>query len=67
MTDARRRDRYGRIAAQLADLFAKTEDPVARMATIAGVLDVDSVEPDAFDAIDGEGLERICGMIYDGI
>ena len=31
-------DRYARIARQLAELFAKTADPVARMATTAAVL-----------------------------
>ena len=35
---ARRAERYGRIAVQLADLFHKTADPVARMATAAAVL-----------------------------
>ena len=30
--------RYARIATQLADLFAKTDDPVARMATAVAVL-----------------------------
>lgn len=30
--------RYGRIADQLAELFAKTDDPIARMATCAAVL-----------------------------
>jgi len=31
-------DRYARIAAQLAPLFTKTADPIARMATAAAVL-----------------------------
>jgi L-methionine (R)-S-oxide reductase len=31
-------DRYARIAAQLDELFAKTADPVARMATAAAIL-----------------------------
>ena len=35
---ARLADRYARIAAQLAPLFAKTADPIARMATAAAVL-----------------------------
>jgi L-methionine (R)-S-oxide reductase len=37
-SDDRLADRYARIAQQLADLFAKTADPVARMATAAAVL-----------------------------
>ena len=32
------RDRYGRIADQLAELFRKTNDPTARMATAAALL-----------------------------
>ena len=35
---AQLRDRYDRIADQLAELFVKTDDPTARMATIAAVL-----------------------------
>ncbi len=31
-------ERYGRIAAQLAELFKKTSDPIARMATAAALL-----------------------------
>ena len=30
---------------------------------LAAVLDVDSTEPDAFDAVDVLGLERICGLL----
>lgn len=30
---------------------------------LAAVLDVDSTEPDAFDAVDVAGLERICGLL----
>lgn len=37
MTD-RLRDRYARIADQLAELFRKTQDPTARMATAAALL-----------------------------
>ncbi len=37
-TSASLADRYGRLAQQLAELFAKTADPVARMATAAAVL-----------------------------
>lgn len=38
MNNEQKRDRYGRIRAQLAELLTKTEDPIARMATIAAVL-----------------------------
>lgn len=37
MTD-RLRDRYARIADQLAELYRKTQDPTARMATAAALL-----------------------------
>jgi len=37
MTD-RLRDRYARLADQLAELFRKTDDPTARMATAAALL-----------------------------
>ena len=30
---------------------------------LAAVLDVDSTEPDAFGAVDVQGLERICGLL----
>jgi len=33
---------------------------------LVAVLDVDSTEPDAFDEIDREGLERICALIFAG-
>ena len=33
-----RRQRYGRVSAQLGELFAATRDPVARMATAAALL-----------------------------
>jgi L-methionine (R)-S-oxide reductase len=38
LTPDRLAERYVRIASQLAELFARTEDPVARMATAAAVL-----------------------------
>ncbi len=38
MTETRLRDRYDRIADQLDELFRKTDDPVARMATTAALL-----------------------------
>lgn len=38
MKDNRKRERYARIELQLAELFAKTADPVARMATVAAIL-----------------------------
>jgi GAF domain-containing protein len=31
--------------------------------TLAAVLDVDSTEPDAFDAVDVAGLEAICACL----
>lgn len=37
-TDAARTGRYARIADQLAELFVKTDDPLARMATAVAVL-----------------------------
>lgn len=37
-SDAALKDRYGRIADQLEELFHKTGDPIARMATAAAVL-----------------------------
>ena len=38
MTDPKKPDRYRRILAQLEELFEKTADPVARMATAAALL-----------------------------
>jgi len=38
MDEKKKRERYGRIAEQLAPLMGKTADPVARMATIAALL-----------------------------
>ncbi len=38
MDAASKMARYGRIAAQLAELFVKTSDPLARMATTAALL-----------------------------
>jgi L-methionine (R)-S-oxide reductase len=37
-TDTRLVDRYGRLHAQLQELFAKTSDPLARMATAVALL-----------------------------
>jgi GAF domain-containing protein len=37
-TDAALAGRYGRVRDQLADLFLKTDDPIARMATACAVL-----------------------------
>lgn len=36
--EARLAARYGRVAGQLGELFAKTADPMARMATVAALL-----------------------------
>jgi GAF domain-containing protein len=30
---------------------------------LAAILDVDATEPDAFDAVDVTGLERICALL----
>lgn len=38
MSEGAKRDRYARVATQLGELFAKTTDPVARMATAAALL-----------------------------
>jgi len=38
LSDSRRAGRYARIRAQLVELFAKTDDPIARMATAVALL-----------------------------
>ncbi len=38
MTEKQKRERYGRIREQLREQFAKTRDPIARMATAAALL-----------------------------
>ncbi|MCF7958060.1 MAG: GAF domain-containing protein [Phycisphaerae bacterium] len=38
MTKSRKHDQYQRIQEQLSDLLTKTDDPIARMATIVAVL-----------------------------
>ena len=38
MTDGKKAARYDRVAAQLEEQFAKTRDPIARMATAAALL-----------------------------
>lgn len=38
MDAERKRERYGRVAQQLRELFVSTEDPIARMATAAALL-----------------------------
>ncbi len=38
MEEARKRQRYERVVAQLRELFAGTRDPIARMATAAALL-----------------------------
>ncbi len=38
MNSSQKKERYGRIEGQLAELLTKTDDPIARMATVVAVL-----------------------------
>ena len=53
----------GHIACDAASRSEVVVPVLDRAGELAAVLDVDSTETDAFDAVDVAGLERICGLL----
>ena len=53
----------GHIACDAASRSEVVVPVLDREGVLAAVLDVDSTERNAFDAVDVVGLERICGLL----